>query len=80
MIVISPWAKHNYVDHTLTSQTSIIKFVENNWELPRIPGSFDSATHSIARMFNFDDPSNFRPFVLDPVTGQRVDVDPHHAA
>src|SRR5262249_11329505 len=26
MIVISPWAKHNSVDHTLTSQTSIIRF------------------------------------------------------
>jgi phospholipase C len=80
MLVISPWAKHNYVDHTLTSQTSIIKFVEDNWELPRIPGSFDHVTHSIARMFNFEEPSNFRPLVLDPVTGQKVVVDPYHAS
>src|SRR5215469_9403841 len=75
LLVISPWAKHNYVDHTLTSQTSIIKFVENNWELPRIPGSFDSVTGSLARMFDFGDhgfgdaPNEAR-FILNPVTGQ----------
>jgi phospholipase C len=83
MIVISPWAKHNYVDHTLTSQTSIIKFVENNWELPRIPGSFDSVTHSIASMFDFDHHGddhapNDRPFILDPVTGQLAFRDPYN--
>jgi phospholipase C len=78
LMVISPWAKHNFVDSTLTSQTSIIKFVEDNWDLPRIPGSFDSVTNSIANMFTFgqDDhgggASNSRPFILDPMTGQRA--------
>jgi len=75
LLVISPWAKRNYVDHTLTSQTSIIKFVEDNWFLPRISGSFDSVTGSLARMFDFGDhgfgdaPNEAR-FILNPVTGQ----------
>ena len=30
-LVISPYAKPNFVDHTLTDQTSIIRFIEDNW-------------------------------------------------
>jgi phospholipase C len=79
LLVISPWAKRNYVSHTLTSQTSITKFVEDNWFLSRIPGSFDSVTGSINDMFDFDSyhhylphPENAKPFILNPVTGQPV--------
>ena len=81
LMVISPWAKANYVDHTLTSQTSIIRFVEDNWGLPRIDGSFDSVTNSIAGMFDFGHPGlgggfgsapNAGPFNLDPLTGQPI--------
>ena len=77
LLVISPWAKRNFVSHTLTSQTSITKFLEDNWFLPRIPGSFDSVTGSIDNMFNFDDDQGFtganaRPFILDAGTGQPV--------
>jgi phospholipase C len=77
MLVISPWARQNYVSHTLTSQTSIIKFIEDNWHLARIPGSFDTVTGSINDMFDFDHhgyghPENAGRFVLDPVTGQPV--------
>jgi phospholipase C len=31
MLVISPYAKENFVDHTVTDQTSIIHFIEDNW-------------------------------------------------
>jgi phospholipase C len=36
LLVISPYAKRNFVDHTLTDQSSIIRFIEDNWGLPRI--------------------------------------------
>jgi phospholipase C len=77
LLVISPWAKRNFVDNTLTSQTSITKFIEDNWFLPRISGSFDSVTGSLNRMFDFDGGSfghapNKAPLLLDPVTGQPV--------
>jgi phospholipase C len=77
LLVISPWARRNYVSSTLTSQTSIIKFVEDNWGLPRIPGSFDKVTGSISDMFNFKahgigSPPNGKPFILSPVTGEPV--------
>jgi phospholipase C len=71
-LVISPWARHDAVDHTLTDFSSIDKFVEDNWGLPRIPGSFDSIAGSINSLFSFGrHPDNGKLF-LDPATGQSV--------
>jgi phospholipase C len=75
LMVISPWARHNFVDSRVTDQTSILRFVEDNWlGGARIgQGSFDSITNSINRMFDFDHaPLNFGPFILDPNTGEPV--------
>ena len=69
LLVISPWAKRGAVDNTLTDFSSIDKFVEDNWGLPRIPGSFDSIAESLNSMFDFHGPGNPKLF-LDPVTGQ----------
>ncbi len=30
-LVVSPWAKQNYIDHTYIDQTSIMRFIEDNW-------------------------------------------------
>ncbi|HZP52324.1 alkaline phosphatase family protein [Actinocrinis sp.] len=71
LLVISPFAKHNYVDHTLTDQSSILKFVEDNWRLPRISGSYDAIAGTLDHMFDFDDRrGDNRALFLDPVTGQ----------
>ncbi|HTZ79421.1 MAG TPA: alkaline phosphatase family protein [Stellaceae bacterium] len=36
LLVISPLAKRNYVDHTVLDTTSILRFIEDNWQLGRI--------------------------------------------
>ncbi len=73
MLVISPWAKPNFVDHTMTDQTSILRFIEDNWlGGQRIgQGSFDQLAGSIANMFDFSgkSPKNKTPVILDPSTG-----------
>ena len=74
LLVISPWAKHNFVDHTATDQTSILRFVEDNWlRGERIgQGSFDGITNSLNNMFDFGNPwvpGNSGQFILDPNTG-----------
>jgi phospholipase C len=72
LLVISPWAKPNYVDHTLTDQTSILLFIENNWGLPQIGGgSFDALANPITSMFNFTEstPQNPNLLILSPTTG-----------
>jgi phospholipase C len=72
LLVISPWAQQNYVDHTLTTQTSVTRFIEDNWSLGRIGGgSFDSIAGSLNNMFNFAPSTapNATPFLLSPTTG-----------
>jgi phospholipase C len=73
LLVISPWAKRNFVDSTVTDQSSIIHFIEDNWlGGERIgQGSFDGVANSISQMFDF---KNFRfdgYLFLDRGTGER---------
>ncbi|MBV9404728.1 MAG: phospholipase, partial [Acidobacteriaceae bacterium] len=69
--VISPWARPNYVDHTLTDQTSPLRFIEDNWlGGQRIgQGSFDALANSIAGMFNFNQTPN-PTLTLSETTGE----------
>ena len=55
LLVISPYAKQNYVDHTVTTQASILKFIEDNWLAgARLGGgSFDATAGRINSMFDF---------------------------
>jgi acid phosphatase len=36
LIAVSPFAKKGYVDHTYYDHVSLSKFIEKNWDLPRI--------------------------------------------
>jgi Phosphoesterase family len=36
LLVISPYARQNYVDHTVGNQSSILRFIEDNFDLGRI--------------------------------------------
>lgn len=65
-------AKKNYVDHTVNDFTSIIRFIEANWNLGQIGnGSFDAIGGSLNSMFNFSNPGSGSPqLFLDPNTGQ----------
>ncbi len=56
LLVISPFAKKNFIDHTLTDQTSVLKFIEDNWlggQRVQPGGSFDTIAGSIQSMFSF---------------------------
>ena len=74
LLVVSPYAKHNFVDHTVTDQTSILRFVEDNWKTGQIGNhSFDEKAASVSNMFTFRDGSGHRnagTLMLDPSTGQ----------
>ena len=54
LLVISPWAKVNFVDHSVTDRTSILRFIEDNWDLGRIGDqSFDEQAGSLVNLFGF---------------------------
>ena len=77
-LVISPYAKKNYVDHTPISQASIVRFIEDNWlGGQRIGGgSFDATAGSITGMFDFSSAARTTPLFLDPTLGTQVSSAP----
>ena len=74
MLVISPWAKQNYVDSTVTDQSSILRFIEDVFlKGARVgQGSFDSIAGPLDGMFDFSTgkPRNLLPLLLNDSTGQ----------
>ncbi len=74
LLVISPWAKKNFVDSTVTDQSSISKFIEDTFlGGQRLGGgSFDSVAGSLNNMFDFSNGAvmpNPNVVVLNPTTG-----------
>ncbi|MEU6511366.1 alkaline phosphatase family protein [Streptomyces sp. NPDC046942] len=58
LLVISPYSKVNKVDHTLTNQASITRFIEDNWHTGRIGDhSFDATAGSLSGLFDFRHPN-----------------------
>ncbi len=73
-LVISPWAKRNYVDHTLITQASVLRFVEDNWlHGERLGGgSFDAGAGPIDGMFDFNGKGDAPVLLLDDTLGVPV--------
>jgi phospholipase C len=74
-LVISPWARVNYVDDMRITQSSVVRFIEDNWlGGERIgQGSNDATTGSIMSMFNFNRRGRpVPPLFLNPETGTPV--------
>jgi phospholipase C len=72
LLVISPYALENFVDHSVTDQSSVIHFIEDNWlGGQRIgQGSFDSVSNSLSQMFNFKAIRTDGTLILNPQTGE----------
>jgi phospholipase C len=69
LLVISPFAKRNYVSHAPSEHASILRFIEDNWSLGRLGDqSFDARAGSLTDLFAFSAP-NSTPFLLDAATG-----------
>jgi phospholipase C len=72
LLVISPFAKSNFVDHSVTAQSSIVTFIEDNWlDGERIgQGSFDASSNSITNMLDLSHKTGpAKAVYLDPGTG-----------
>lgn len=77
LMVISPWAKANYIDSTVTDQSSIIHFIEdvflNGTGIGG--GSYDRESGTLDNMFNFANaaaPPSPNNLQLNPSTGAVV--------
>jgi phospholipase C len=72
LLVISPFAKRNFVDHALTDQASVLRFIEDNWHTGSIGNfSFDEIAGPLTNMFDFGNSDlGERRVILNPSTGQ----------
>jgi phospholipase C len=70
ILVISPYSKVNFIDHTITDHTSLLRFIEDNWALGRIGDqSFDAKAGSILSLFDFTGGHKANKLFLDPING-----------
>jgi phospholipase C len=60
MTVISPYAKKNYVSHTVMDSTAILKFIETRFNLPALTKR-DAAQPDMTEFFNFNNPPWMSP-------------------
>ncbi|GGN07097.1 phospholipase C [Terrabacter tumescens] len=75
LIVVSPFARTNYVDHRQTDQASILRLIEDNWGLGRIgDGSADAWAGSLGGLFTFGE--SRAPQVVLGSTGAVTSVRP----
>jgi phospholipase C len=70
-LLVSPYARTDYVSNTTADQSSILAFIEDNWLGGRriSSTSYDNLAGSLNDMFRWDHP-DFGPFLLDPGTGE----------
>ena len=73
LLVISPFAKRNFVDGTTTSQASVVQFIEDNWLGGERIGndSNDAVTGTLDNMFRFSGRKR-QPLFLSPKSGEPV--------
>jgi phospholipase C len=71
LLVVSPYSKVNFVDHSTTDQSSILRFIEDNWlGGTRIGnGSFDALAGSLNNLFDFSH-ARAGTLFLNPITGE----------
>jgi phospholipase C len=74
LLLVSRFAKVNFVDHTLTDQSSVLRFIEDNWlagQRIQPGGSFDTIAGPLNNMFDFDELKGEKAsnLVLDSATG-----------
>jgi len=63
LVVISPFAKKNYVSHTVADFTAILKFIETRFNLPPLTKR-DAAQIDMTEFFNFNSPPWMSPPAL----------------
>jgi acid phosphatase len=62
-IVISPWAKRHFVDHTRYETVSILALIEKRWDLKPL-GARDAAANPLSEAFDFAQPPDL---AFDPI-------------
>jgi phospholipase C len=71
-VAVSPFARKRYVSHTVTDQTSVLRFIETRFDLPALTNR-DANADPLLELFDFANP----PFLTPPKLPNAT-VDPAH--
>ena len=71
-VAISPFARKRYVSHTVTDQTSVLRFIETRFDLPALTNR-DANADPLLELFDFAAPPFMTPPKLPPAT-----INPKH--
>jgi len=66
-IIISPYAKRHFVDHTVYDTTSILRFIESRWQLEPLT-SRDAGANNLLNAFDFNRITNLTETVHSAVS------------
>jgi phospholipase C len=58
-VIVSPWARHGYIDHTVYDTTSILKLIETRWQLEPL-GARDATAGDLTGAFDFSQQPDLR--------------------
>jgi phospholipase C len=64
-VVISPWARQNFVSHAVYDHTSILRTIESKWNLPALSNR-DANANPMLQCFDFGLPAFLKPPALPP--------------
>jgi phospholipase C len=67
-LLVSPYARRGYVDHTQLDQTAGIKFIEENWGLQPLGGR-DAAAKTFTAAFDFSSPPRGPSLIMEGSSG-----------
>ncbi|HEX6349401.1 MAG TPA: alkaline phosphatase family protein, partial [Candidatus Dormibacteraeota bacterium] len=77
LLVVSRFARSNFVDGTISDQSSILRLIEDNWQLGRVGGgSTDAYAGTLMNLFSFqgsEAEGGPGKLFLNPCTGERTD-------
>jgi phospholipase C len=75
-LLVSPYARRGYIDHTTLDFTSILRFIEENWSLPPL-AQRDARANSIRSAFDFSQPPRAPEFVSAKLKPPSTYTRPH---
>jgi len=73
-LIVSPFSKINFVDHSVTDQSSVIRYIEDRWlgGIRLGNGSTDQIAGSLCNMLDFKRARHADPIFLDPDAGTPI--------
>ena len=77
-VIISPFAKKGFIDHTIYDTTAILKLIETRWGLEPL-GQRDKCSKDMTAAFEFDGPASATPdpdCKKKPVGGSKPETPP----